>query len=331
MTAIRARYESLTQVNEAGADCCQSDRRGGGAAWQVEDEMPLAKLLAVIDGGSGSEAAVVAALDLGQRFSARVELLHVEIDPDSAVPMVGEGMSGAAVEQLVQSLRSESERRRKVARELYEEHCVAAGLNVVEPQAASAPGSFAVCLRSLAGGEVDEVLRFGRLSDLIVVARPSAGEEGGLTTAFDAALFDSGRPVLLVPSAPAAGLGTTVAIAWDRSREAARAVGAALPLLTAAGKVVILTARESGREVGGEVEPSELAAYLALHGVDARTWAFVPASNSLGGALLDEAGKAGANLLVMGAYGHSRLREMVLGGVTRSILADADMPVFLMH
>ena len=289
--------------------------------------MSLAKLLAVIDGGSGSEAALRAALDLGRRFSARVELLHVEVDPETAVPMVGEGMSGAAVEQLVQSLRNESERRRKVACDLYEKHCVAAGLNVVEAQAVSAPDTFAVSFRSQIGREIDEVLHSGRLSDLTVIARPSAEDEGGLTTTFDAALFDSGRPMLLVPGAPAAELGTTVAIAWDHSCEAARAVGAALPLLTTARKVVILTAREPD----GEVEPSELAAYLALHGVTARTWAFVPGPGSLGGALLEEAGKAGANLLVMGAYGHSRLREMVLGGVTRSILADADLPVFLMH
>ncbi len=289
--------------------------------------MSLAKLLAVIDGGSGSEAAVTAALDLGRRFSARVELLHVEIDPETAIPMVGEGMSGAAVEQLVQSLRAESEQRRNKARDLFEKHCVAAGLNVVEPNAVTAPATFAVCFRSLVGREVDEVLHFGRLSDLTVIARPSAEEADGLTTTFDAALFDSGRPVLLVPTAPAPGAGTTVAIAWDRSREAARAVGAALPLLTAAEKVVILTAREPG----SEAEPSELAAYLALHGVTARTWAFTPGSGSLGEALLEETGKAEADLLVMGAYGHSRLREMVLGGVTRSILADADMPVFLMH
>jgi nucleotide-binding universal stress UspA family protein len=293
--------------------------------------MSLAKLLAVIDGGSGSEAAMRAALDLGQRFSARVELLHVEVDPEGAVPMVGEGMSGAAVEQLVQSLRAEVERRREVARDLYEKHCVAAGLDVVEAQAVGAPGSFAVCFRSLVGREVDEVLRFGRLSDLTVIARPGAEDEGGLTTTFDAALFDSGRPVLLVPGVPAAELGATVAIAWDRSREATLAVGAALPLLTAAKKVVILTARELGGEPGSEVEPSELAAYLALHGVDARTWAFAAGPGSLGDALLEEAGKAGANLLVMGAYGHSRLREMVLGGVTRSILTAADLPVFLMH
>ncbi len=289
--------------------------------------MSLAKLLAVIDGGSGSEAAMTAALDLGRRYSARVELLHVEVDPETAVPMVGEGMSGTAVEQLVQSLRAEAQRRRKTARDLYEKHCVAAGLDLVEAHAVSAPGTFAVCFRSLIGSEVDEVLRFGSLSDLTVVARPSAEEEGGLTSTFDAALFDSGRPMLLVPNLPTAVLGTTIAIAWNRSREAARAVGAALPLLTAAKKVVILTAREPG----GEVEPSELATYLALHGVDARTWAFAPGPGSVGGALLEEAGKAEANLLVMGAYGHSRLREMVLGGVTRSILADADVPVFLMH
>jgi nucleotide-binding universal stress UspA family protein len=75
----------------------------------MEIEMSLAKLLAVVDGGSGSEAAVTAALDFGRRFSARVELLHVEIEPESAVPMVGEGMSGAAVEQRVQSRRAEAD------------------------------------------------------------------------------------------------------------------------------------------------------------------------------------------------------------------------------
>jgi nucleotide-binding universal stress UspA family protein len=283
--------------------------------------------MAVIDGGSGSEAAMTAALDLGRRFSARVELLHVEIDAERAVPMVGEGMSGAAVEQLIESLRAEAETRRTKARELFEKHCVAAGLDVVEPHAVSAPGSFAVSFRSRVGSEVDEVLHFGRLADLTVIARPGAEEAEGLTATFDTALFDSGRPLLLVPAAPVASLGTNVAIAWDCSREAARAVGAALPLLNGAEKVVILTAREPGQEA----EPSELAAYLALHGVTARTWAFTPGSGALGEALLEETGKAGADMLVMGAYGHSRLREMVLGGVTRSILADADIPVFLMH
>jgi nucleotide-binding universal stress UspA family protein len=269
---------------------------------------------------------MIAALDLGRRFSARVELLHVEIDAESVVPMVGEGMSGAAVEQLVQSLRAETEQRREQAQSLYEKLCVTAGLDVVEADAVTAPKTFAVSFRHVVDGEVDRVLHSGRLSDLIVMARPGA-EEGGLSATFDAALFDSGRPVLLVPTKPVADLGSTIAVAWDCSREAARALGAALPVLATAKKVVLLTAREPGRRV----EPSELAAYLAQHGIEARTWAFTPGPGSLGDALIEEAGKAGADLLVMGAYGHSRLREMVLGGVTRSILAEANMPVLLMH
>lgn len=290
--------------------------------------MSLAKIVAVIDGESGSEAAAAAALDLGRRFSARVELLHVEIDADRMVPVVGEGMSGAAVEQLALRLRVETEKRRERAQSVYEKLCVTAGLNVVEADAVTAPGSFAVSYRHLVDGEIDNVLHFGGLSDLIVMARPGSEEEGGLSASFDAALFDSGRPVLLVPANPVADLGTTVAVAWDRSREAVRAVAAALPVLAAAKKVVILTAREPGHRV----EPSGLAVYLALHGIEARTWAFTPGPGALGDVLLEEAGKAaGANLLVMGAYGHSRLREMVLGGVTRSVLADAEMPVLLMH
>ncbi len=289
--------------------------------------MSLAKILAVIDGSSSSEAALTAALDLGRGFSARVELLHVEIEAENSVPMVGEGMSGAAVEQLVQSLRAEAQERLQEARRLYETHCAAAGLTVVEPHAVTAPGSFAVCFLHVVGREVDQILRHGRLSDLIVIARPGEESEGRLSANFDAALFDSGRPILLVPTAPVTGFGATVAIAWDRSREASRAIAAGLPFLTKAKKVVILTAREAG----SDAEPSELAAYLALHGVDARTWAFTPGPGSLGEALLGEAEKAEADLLVMGAYGHSRLREMVLGGVTRVILADAAIPVLMVH
>lgn len=289
--------------------------------------MSLAKILAVVDGGAGSEAAVAAALDLGRRFSARVELLHVAIDADTSVPMVGEGMSGAAVEQLVQNLRAEAQDRLAEARRLFEVHCVAAGLPVVEPDGATEAGAFAVCFRHLVDREVDQVLRYGRLSDLIVMARPGAESEAGLSAAFDAALFDSGRAVLLVPAEPVTKLGATVAVAWDRSREAARAAGAALPILAQAEKVVILTAREGG----SDAEPSELAGYFALHGIEARTWAFTPDSGSLGQALLGEAEKAEADLLVMGAYGHSRLREMVLGGVTRDILGGAAIPVLMVH
>ncbi len=123
------------------------------------------------------------------------------------MPVVGEGMSGAAVEQLVQNLRAEVQNRLREARRLFEVHCVAAALPVVEPDGATETGAFSVCFRHVVDREVEQVLRYGRLSDLIVMARPGAESEAGLSAAFDAVLFDSGRAVLLVPAEPVTGFG----------------------------------------------------------------------------------------------------------------------------
>lgn len=288
--------------------------------------MALAIILGVVDGAPGSEAAMKAALELGARFKTHTNLLHVELDPAGAVPIVGEGMSGAAVEQIIESLKAESETRRKEAERLYKELCVDAKLPVVEPETLPQAGTFAVAFHRVKGTEPDEVLRRGRLTDLIVLARSGWEGDGGLSATFDSALFDSGRPVLLLPQAPVAGLGRQVAVAWDGSREAARAVSAALPFLETAESVVVLTARESDNHA----EPSQLVGYLAAHGVEAKTWAFKP-EGGIGDALLAEAGKAKADLLVLGAYGHSRLRELVLGGATRSVLGNAAIPVLMSH
>ncbi len=294
--------------------------------------MSMAAILAVIDGGPGSESALESAVQLGRALQSQVDLLHVETDAESSLPVMGEGMSGAAVEQILQSLRAEAEARLAEARRLFEQHRTAGKLPVVEPDSAPVAGQFAVCFRHVTGREPDEVLRRARLSDLTVFGQSGqrgAGPEGdgGTSVTFEGTLFDSGRPVLLMPPAPVKDLGSTAAVAWDGSREAARAVHAALPLLRQAKRVVVVTARQSE----DDIEPSELVRYLAGHGIKARTWAFTPGSGALGEEILAEAAKAEANLLVMGGYGHSRLRELVLGGVTRSVLSKATIPVFMMH
>ncbi len=289
--------------------------------------MSYAAILAVVDGAPGSEAAVEAALQLGRAFKSRVELLHVEADVENSLPVMGEGMSGAAVEQIMQTMRAEAEARLAEARRLFEQVRKSGKLPVVAPDSEPAAGKFEVCFRHVTGRAPEEVLHRARVSDLTVFGRPGQEVDGGASPAFEAALFDSGAPVLLVPAAPVKELGATAAIAWDRSRESARAVHAALPILRGAKKVVILTARETA----GGAEPSELVRYLAGHGIKARTWAFTPGSGALGQEILAEAVKAEAGLLVMGGYGHSRLRELVLGGVTRSVLSEAAIPVFMTH
>lgn len=288
--------------------------------------MAWATILAVTDGGSGSEAAMTAAIDLGQRFGARVDFLHVENDARDLVPYVGEGMSATAMEQIMASVEARNEARRELLERCYKRYCSGAGLREVEPGMDSSAGEFGVCMNRLTGREADQVERFGRLSDVIVVSHPDAAEGDGEAT-LDAALFGSGRPVVLAPPIAGQGFGKRIAVAWDGSKEGACAVTAALPMLVKADEVVIITARE-----GGDVtEPSDLARYLARHGIEAKTWAYSPGSESIADGLLEQAEHARVDMLVMGAYGHSRLRERILGGATQGILDRSKIAVLMMH
>ena len=289
--------------------------------------MPWAKLIAVVNAGAGSEAVVRTALRLGKTFSARVELLHVETVAGAALPVVAEGLTAGAFEQIVGHLEEEIEASRQAAEALYRVHCVEAGLPVCAPDDPAEPGAFRVAFRCERGRKADEVARRGRLADLVLLAGTSLSEDGGFAPAIEAAIFETGRPLLMVPETPPEALGRVVAVAWDGTMEAARAVNAALPLLARAEKVFVLTADMEK----AHAKPSEIADYLAEHGVAAQTWAFMPGDGPLGEVLLAEAGESGADMLVMGAYGHSRLREMVLGGVTHSVTATATIPVLMAH
>ncbi|TQV82008.1 universal stress protein [Denitrobaculum tricleocarpae] len=289
--------------------------------------MVLSKLLAIVDGTPASERALSAALSLGQAFACRVDALHVEVDPEASIPILGDGMSGAVVSQMIDSLRETSAKRREQASQIFDALCTRPGLAVVEPSQALKQGEFGVSFTHVVGVEADEISIRGVLADLTILARPEIDSDLDLSQSLDAAIFDTGRPVLLIPTEPPAQLLKTVAIAWNGSRESARAVAIALPVLKQAEKVVVITARESAVKAG----PSELTNYLAGHGVEAKTWAFTPGEDSIGNSILIEASKANADMLVMGAYGHSRFREMILGGATRSVVNDAQIPVFLAH
>lgn len=287
--------------------------------------MTWAKLLADIDGGAGSEAVVSAALQLGQAFAARVELLHIELSEEESIPIVAHGMTAGAVGQMLESLREQRDARATVAEALYKSHCVDAGLATCEPDDAAVPGRFRVAFRRVDGRQADELAMRGRLADLVIVRGSVA--EGGISQAVETAMFATGRPLVIVPETLPKSLGSSLAIAWDGSLGAARATGAALPLLRRAETVIVLTADMD--KVG--TKPSALANYLGEHGIAAKTRAFLPDGGALGERLLGEAEAAGADMLVMGAYGHSRLREMVLGGVTESVTTASRIPVFMAH
>ena len=278
--------------------------------------MSIATILVVVSGEEGSEGALKTALSLGEAFGARVTALHVAIDPERSIPLLGEGMTAAMIGDLSASLAAEADRTTATAKGLFARFC--------EPEA----GRFVAALDCRQGDEASIVSEEGRLHDLIVVPRGS-DEEGASGPTLEAALFQTGRPVLIPPKGGYDSIPHRIAVAWNGSREGARAVADALPLLKHAKQLSILTGE--GRDDRPIAYPSALARHLQAHGIPSQTWRFQPDDWPVSQSLVNEAKKAGATLLVMGAYGHSRLRELVLGGATRAALRSGELGLFMAH
>lgn len=173
------------------------------------------------------------------------------------------------------------------------------------------------------------LVEYARLRDLTIV--PAEANELGDQPDAEALIFESGRPVLVVPREPRKPFAlNTATVAWDFSRTAARAVGDALPLLTKAKRVHIVTVTNEKRIDTSRSGP-ELAKHLARHGVDVVLETVDAAGRGIYDALEAATRVHDSDLLVMGAYGHSRLREFVLGGATRSMIMRPPLPVLLSH
>jgi nucleotide-binding universal stress UspA family protein len=171
----------------------------------------------------------------------------------------------------------------------------------------------------------------GRAFDLIVIGRPGSGRDQPRMATAESALFDSGRPVLLVPPSvpePASALGETIVVSWNGSTETARAVSFAMPVLLKAHRVVVLTVK--GATVEGP-SGEEIAAMLRLHEVPATALTQDDDRRSPGATILAQARELGADLLVKGAYTQSRIRQLIFGGPTRHILEHAELPILMAH
>lgn len=203
--------------------------------------------------------------------------------------------------------------------------------------AAAADGGFSTEWLSLDAGTrataADVLLPEARAADIVVASQPDPDwPNSHMLDVPDQLATESGRPVLIVPNT---GGGTPVArrvlVAWNRTREATRAVFDALPLLQHAGEVAVAWVAPENDDVEPGSNPSaRLVAALARHGVTCAKPLTIQAAGSAGEALLAEAA-ARFDLVVMGCYGHSRLREFILGGATRHVLAKATIPVLMSH
>jgi nucleotide-binding universal stress UspA family protein len=266
------------------------------------------------------------ALMVGRDHGAHVEALHVRVDPAAAIPLVGEGMSGVMVEEMLTLAERQATERATAIHGKFDQICERQKVPI-GGSFDSAP-AFSAVWREVVGREDEVVAEAGRLTDLLVLARPDLDRDVPSIMTLNAALMESGRPLLLAPPTLPSSIGTNVAIFWNGSAEAARAVASAMPFLCKAATVTVLSAREEEDET-----PGTLAGYLAWHGVKASEVTFAAAGGGaqVAQALLDEAATRGADLIVTGAYTHSRLRQLILGGVTRHVLHTAGIPVLFTH
>ncbi len=180
----------------------------------------------------------------------------------------------------------------------------------------------------------DDTIAVGRSADVIVVSAANPDEITGVERDFvEQVIMSAGRPVIVLPAAGEAKFTLEeVVLGWDGGREAARAAFDAMPLLKAAKKVrVIRVDPQKDRDLRGAVPGADLAESLARHGVKAETQGFPTDGYDAGQALLRCADDCGAGLIVMGAYGHSRLTEFIFGGATRFVLSRLNRPVLLSH
>lgn len=167
-----------------------------------------------------------------------------------------------------------------------------------------------------------------RVFDITVVGRSEPRVSGPRSTTLDAALFDSGRPILIAPPNPPETIGKRVVIAWNRSTETARTVAFSMRLLKKAEEVVVLAVE--GSHVPGPTA-EELIAYLRAHDIPSRGLSTGQSKRSAGEAILDEARALGSDLVLKGAFTQSRLRQIIFGGATQHILTETELPVFMAH
>jgi len=288
--------------------------------------MTLRKILVPLTGGERDKPAIRTALTVAALQKSYVEGLFVRPDPSEALPFMGEGVSGTVIQDIINSSKEAASQASENAHKTLS--ALAGEAGIPEVKSPSGPGEACVRFVEGTGSFEDVVSARARLSDLVVFLSGKDERGAGVSEGLQACLMDVGRPILLAPEEAPKTVGGKIVIGWDGGVEAAHAITAAKPFLLQAEKVEILNVSK------GDLDPALadiLSDYLALHGVDSTEHLIDPASRPVGEVLLEEAERTNCDLLVMGGYGHSRIRELLLGGVTQFIISHATVPVLLAH
>jgi nucleotide-binding universal stress UspA family protein len=263
------------------------------------------------------EGSVVGKYAVSVAAALEAHLTGVAFVYDPVVPISGAGYIPAEV---IEIQREDNETAADAAIKSFTAATDQAGISA-EPLITNA---------SLAGAG-DHFARMARRFDLAIVGQAEPEISSMEQIIGETTLFESGRPMIMVPYIQKAPFKTdNVMICWDGSRTAARAVADAIPIIRRSGRVeIVIVTNERGKE--DEIEGADIGQHLARHGLKVDVHRISGGKIDVADALLSHAADSGADLMVMGGYGHSRLREFVLGGVTRSIFESMTLPVLLSH
>ncbi len=283
----------------------------------------IAKILVPVRGDGMGTKVIAHAAVVAHRHKAHVVVAHCRMNPDDMMPH-GIPLPSFARKTILSQAASLADQEEMAVRASL--HELAGKLDLVEtdkPDGSQATVEFIEEFGTMA----DVIKHNGRLADLVVVAKPDRDRNLG-TNALKSGLFQTGRPVLMVPpqAEVAADFGAHVAVGWNGSLEAARTVALTLDLVAAAERVTILSV---GRSQTHAASPEELQAYYRLRGITAELCQFETRSPGLG--LMKKTREIGAGLLVMGAYGQSHERETLFGGNTQSVVDKAEMLIVMAH
>ena len=280
----------------------------------------MKRLLVPLLGDAGDRPALDLAAAIAKRRGAHIDAMLFVRDPRDMIPLVGEGFNASMIDSIVEAAEAQAADRDRAARATYSAWREDAGISEVE-----AAGKPSASFSSVTGSLPSAVVRPSRTADLVVFARSKAEDGQERAGLVEVAMFDSGRPVLLAGSAGGADVGRRVVVGWNGSAEAARAIAMSMPLLAAADAVTVVVVDD------GDVTetPDDLVRTMSLWGIAATGRTVKVGSEGVAATLEAEASAAGADMILLGAYSHSRVREFVMGGVTDDALTDSTVAMML--
>ena len=278
--------------------------------------MGLNDIVVYVDGAEATKARVGFAVALAKEHGAH--LVGIAFAPTALLPLYGADVGFADMTEVLESVKTQSANALEAFKTRAKAEGVSAEARLMQGMSEEFPHDFAHAARHV---------------DLAILGQPRDGDPLiGQYALVERCLFASGRPVIIVPAAPEKlALKGTIVAAWDGSAEAARAINDAMTFLKPASRVVLLVGVTAEQDEERGPQTDDMIAHLKRHGVVAEAMRIKASEGDVGRLLLSTAKNLSADLMVMGAFHHSRWREFILGGVTLTVLEEATIPLFMAH